>query len=87
MKDGLRSPLVFNGIRVDVQYLISCVVFYRSLFVLFPSVFSKVYLPVSLDCLFVIAPSVFSNVYLPVSLDCLFVIAPSVFSNVYCLYI
>ena len=48
-----------------------------------PSVFSNVYLSVSLNCLFLIAPSVFSNVYLLVSLDCPFLIAPSVFSNVY----
>jgi hypothetical protein len=40
-----------------------------------PSVFSNVYLLVSLDSLFLIAPSVFSNFYLPVSLDCLFLIA------------
>jgi hypothetical protein len=52
-------------------------------FLIAPSVFSNVYLPVSLDCPFLIALSVFSNVYLPVSLDCPFLIASSVFSNVY----
>ena len=52
-------------------------------FFIAPSVFSNVYLPVSLDCPFLIAPSVFSNIYLSVSLDCPFLIAPSVFSNIY----
>jgi hypothetical protein len=47
------------------------------------SVFSNIYLPVSLDFPFLITPSVFSNVYLPVSLDFPFLMAPSVFSNVY----
>jgi hypothetical protein len=48
-----------------------------------PSVFSNVYLSVSLHCSFLIAPSEFSNGYLSVSLDCPFWIAPSVENTEY----
>jgi hypothetical protein len=70
---------VYSG----VQHLLCCVIvlFFFILCVLCcqflwivpisiaPSVFSYVYLSISLDCPFLIAPSVFSNVYLSVSLD------------------
>ena len=65
----------------------SCVPYVASFsglsFLIASSVFSNVYLSVSLDYPLLIASSVFSNVYLSVSLDCPLLIASSVFSNVY----
>jgi len=58
-------------VYLDIPFLIV-----DFLFLIAPSVFSNIYLPVSLDFPFLIARSVFSNVYLPVALDIPFLIAP-----------
>jgi hypothetical protein len=70
----LRTLFVFAYVQCCPTHIALCCVFVLFYFVLYilccqflwiaPSVFSNVYLSVSLDCHFLNASSVFSNVYL-----------------------